>query len=148
MDSKTIKGRLLVEIKILDPNAKIPEYSRDGDAGLDLTATRAFFDDDLICYGTGIALKIPIGHVGLIYPRSSLSKYDLIMCNHVGVIDSNYTGEIILKFRRTKKVPFIPIIGDRVGQLIIMPYPLIEFEKVESLPETNRGASGFGSSGS
>ncbi|NBO22893.1 dUTP diphosphatase [bacterium] len=138
---------LPVDIKLLEKNAKIPEYSKDGDAGLDLTATRMFSENNLICYGTGIALKIPFGNVGFVYPRSSLSKYDLVLCNHVGVIDSNYTGEIILKFRKTKESPNIFLVGDRIAQLMIMPYPHIKFEEVNSLPETNRGSDGFGSSG-
>lgn len=136
-----------VKIKKLNEDAVIPKYSREGDAGLDLTATSRELKDGLFCYGTGIAIEIPEGHVGLLYPRSSISKTNLILSNHVGVIDSNYRGEIILKFRSSSDFPTIFLVGDRIAQLIIVPYPTIEFEEVEQLSETNRGSNGFGSSG-
>jgi dUTP pyrophosphatase len=136
-----------VKIKKLNQNSVIPKYSRDGDAGLDLTAASWEVDKGLFCYYTGIAVEIPEGHVGLIYPRSSISKVDLILSNHVGVIDSNYRGEIILKFRSTTDFPHIFVVGDRIAQLIIVPYLKIEFEEVEELSDTNRGSKGFGSSG-
>ena len=139
---------LPVQIKLLDANASVPTYSRTGDAGIDLTATRVFSEgENLICYGTSIALKIPEGYMGLLYPRSSLSKYDLMLANHVGIIDCNYTGEIIFKFKKTRETPKIFLVGDRIGQIVITPYPHVIFEEVENLPETNRGSNGFGSSG-
>ena len=136
-----------VKIKKLNENGRIPKYSREGDAGLDLTAASVEFNRGIFSYGTGIAVEIPDGHVGLIYPRSSISKYDLMLCNHVGVIDSNYRGEIILKFKSTRDFPNIFLVGDKIGQLIIVPYPKINFVEVEELSETNRGSQGFGSSG-
>ena len=137
-----------INLKKLNEKAKVPQYSREGDAGLDLHSTSSFEEsEDLICYRTGIAVEIPQGFVGLIFPRSSLSKYDLILANHVGVIDSNYRGEIIVKFKKTKILSHIFLVGDRVAQLIIMPYPSVTFNVVEELSETNRGDNGFGSSG-
>lgn len=136
-----------VKIKKLIENATIPSYSKNGDAGLDLVATSVKYEKGNFVYGTGIALEIPEGYVGLIYPRSSISKYDLMLCNHVGVIDSNYRGELLLKFKTTRDFPKIFIVGDRIAQLIIVPYPKISLIQVEELSESNRGDKGFGSSG-
>ncbi len=140
-----------VKIKRLSDRAVIPKYSKPGDAGLDLTATSEKITPnfrggyDLIEYGTDLAFEIPEGHVGLIYPRSSLSKYDLILSNHVGVIDSGYRGEVKLKFRKTG--PNTYLVGDRIGQLIIVPYPKVTFVEVDDLTETDRGDGGFGHTG-
>ena len=139
-----------VKIKKLHPDAVIPVYSKPGDAGLDLTATS--IDDDLygnIIYGTGLAIEIPEGYVGLLYPRSSNSKTDLYLTNHVGVVDSGYRGEIMFKFRPVNGIEdaYIYAVGDRIGQLIIMPYPSIKFIETEELSDSDRGDGGFGSTG-
>lgn len=138
-----------VKILKLHPNAVIPKYAKPGDAGMDLTAVSKWMDDDYnTCYGTGIAMEIPEGHVGLIFPRSSNAKQDLILSNSVGVIDSGYRGEITFKFKKTeRRFPKEYNIGDRVGQIIIMPYPHINFIEVDKLSETERGKGGYGSSG-
>ena len=142
-----------VSIKKLHSDAVIPKYAKPGDAGLDLTVTSKSFDDnDNIVYGTGLAIEIPDGYVGLLFPRSSNAKTDLYLTNHVGVIDSGYRGEIMFKFRKSNSNKSygesrIYNIGDRVGQLIIIPYPAIEFEEVEELSNSERGTGGFGSSG-
>jgi len=137
-----------VQIKLLSDAAKIPTYSRIGDAGLDLTAISIKQVETpeygYVEYGTGLAIKIPDGYVGLIFPRSSISNYGMILSNSVGVVDSGYLGEIKFRFKYIKGSNAYNI-GDRVGQLIIIPYPTIEFEQVEELPETNRGEAGFGS---
>lgn len=139
---------LKLKIKKLNDNAVIPFYSRLGDAGLDLTATSVSFDNKGgFSYGTGIAVEIPENFAGLILPRSSLSKYDLVLSNHVGLIDSNYRGELILKFKSTKPFPNIYTLGDRIGQLLIIPYPIVAITEVDELSESNRGNKGFGSSG-
>ena len=142
--------KLKVKIKKLDKNAVIPQYAKPGDAGLDLTATSKSYDDfDNVCYGTGIAVEIPEGYVGLLFPRSSISKTDLILRNSVGVIDSGYRGEITFKFNNILLSSCEPYnIKERIGQLIIMPYPQIEFEEVEELSVTERNTGGYGSSGS
>ena len=101
-------------------------------------------------YGTGLAIQIPEGHVGLVFPRSSISKKDLILSNSVGVIDCGYTGEIMFKFKRTlvgDSLANIYEIGDRIGQIIIIPIPRIEFEEVSELEQTERGQGGYGSTG-
>jgi dUTP pyrophosphatase len=137
-----------VKIKKLHKDAVIPSYAKEGDAGLDLTATSMSCDDyGNLCYGTGLAFEIPKGYVGLVFPRSSNSKKDLWLTNSVGVIDSGYRGEVTFKYRQVDLEERIYQIGDRVGQLIIMPYPHIEFEEVEELSETERGCGSYGSTG-
>lgn len=140
-----------VKIKKLDEKAVIPEYSTKGSAAMDLTAITKTWDEyDNVVYGTGLSIEIPKGHVGLIFPRSSNSKYDTILSNSVGVIDSDYRGEIIFKYK-VIELPVIlgvtPKIGDRIGQIMILPYPKVEFEESLELSETERGSGGFGSTG-
>ena len=135
-----------IKIKKLHPNAIIPEYAKTGDAGLDLTAVDFEVTGLHITYKTGLAIAIPEGFVGLLFPRSSVYKTGQYLTNSVGVIDSGYRGEIMLKFTR----PAIDSqykTGDRVGQLIIIPYPQVKFEEVEDLGTTDRGRGGFGSTG-
>jgi dUTP pyrophosphatase len=150
---ETKKNVMKVKVKKLDPKAIVPKYAKPGDAGMDLTATSRMVDDDSnIVYGTGLAVEIPEGYVGLIFPRSSNAKKDLYLTNHVGVIDSGYRGEIMFKFRKSDysknfKESKIYEIGERVGQLMIIPYPQVVFEEVEELTLTERGIGGFGSSG-
>lgn len=146
-----------IKIKKLVENAVIPKYAHSTDAGLDLNATSIEYDEyGNIVYHTGLAFEIPKGYVGLIFPRSSISKYDLRLTNCVGVIDSGYRGEIMFKYEpkivqikdSTKKIiGEIYQIGDRIGQLIIMPYPSIELVEVDELSDSDRGNGGFGSSG-
>lgn len=142
-----------VNIKRLHKDAVIPSYAKHGDAGMDLTATSKEYDENSnVVYGTGLAFEIPFGHVGYVFPRSSNSKKDLLLSNSVGVIDSGYRGEVIFKFKMT--CGFIDnnhgcdySIGDRIGQIIIMPVPHIEFNEVDTLEDSERGQGGFGSSG-
>lgn len=169
-----------VKIKKLTENAVIPKYTLEGDAGLDLTATSKKYDEfGNVHYGTGLAFSIPEGFVGLLFPRSSNAKKDLLLSNSVGVVDSNYRGEISLKFKPSVVIfdgdGFAPDgklgtdndiftdivvptskylldfqeynIGDRIGQLIILPYPKIEFIETDDLGETNRGDGGYGHTG-
>lgn len=138
-----------VKIKKLRPEAVIPSYAKPGDAGMDLTATEIIKDEAFqITYGTGIALEIPLGYVGLIFPRSSIRNYQLSLSNCVGVIDSEYRGEIQFTFNKTGGVPSKKYeIGDRIGQIMILSYPEIKFVEFSSLSSTERGEGGFGSSG-
>ena len=145
-----------VNIKKINQYAVVPVYSKVGDAGLDLTATDKYYDDaGNIVYNTGLAIEIPEGYVGLIFPRSSIANLNIALTNCVGVIDSGYRGEIICKFKYTAesdcrvKGVFKDVydVGDRVAQLIIIPYPNIELIEVEDLSTTLRGTGGFGSSG-
>jgi dUTP pyrophosphatase len=100
-------------------------------------------------FGTGLAFEIPEGHVGLLFPRSSVTDKGIFLGNSVGVIDSNYRGEVKFRFYISDKYlhgMYQP--GDRIGQLIVMPYPTIEIEETNTLSDTNRGEQGYGSSGS
>jgi dUTP pyrophosphatase len=141
--------RLKVKIKKTHKDAVIPEYAKQGDAGLDLTAVDYSYDSstETITYFTGLAVEIPEGHVGLLFPRSSIFKTPLMLSNSVGVIDSGYRGEVMLKFRVLDHDITTYTPGSRVGQLIIMPYPQIQFEEVEELSDSERGSGGYGSSG-
>ena len=134
-----------IKIKKLVPEAVIPEYATPGAAGMDLTAVTIEEVDGVVTYGTGLAMEIPEGHVGLIFPRSSNYKYDCVLANSVGVSDSDYRGEIKFKFFKTGERVYK--VGDRVGQIVIVPYPAIEFDEVENLGETLRGSGGFGHTG-
>jgi dUTP diphosphatase len=137
-----------VKIKRLDKSAVIPKYAKDGDAGLDLTATAYKVNEKgQYIYTSDLALEIPDGYVGLLFPRSSICKKDLEMTNSVGVIDSNYRGPIKSVFNPTCEDPEIYELGERFAQLIIIPYPRIEFDEVDELSETNRGSGGYGSTG-
>lgn len=149
-----------VKIKKLSPDAVIPKYAKSGDAGMDLTAISKHFDENgCVVYGTGLAFEIPKGYVGLVFPRSSVSKYAISMANCVGVIDSGYRGEVTAKFRpmdafeygltkeSRKNYNFWYNVGERIAQMIIIPYPEIEFEEFEELSDSERGDGAYGSSG-
>lgn len=136
-------------IKKLHPNAVIPTYSKKGDAGMDLVATEIINEEAFqITYGLGIALEIPEGFVGLIFPRSSIRKYDLSLTNCVGVIDSGYRGELQATFRKEKGVASKKYeVGDRIAQIMIIPHPEVTFIETDELNNTERGDGGFGSTG-
>lgn len=139
-----------ISFKKLDPKAVMPGYSKPGDAGMDLTAISKNLTNNprfgYIEYGTGLAVEIPAGYVGLLFPRSSVSTTGLILANSVGVIDSGYRGEIKFRYKWIKDTADYNV-GDRVGQLIILPYPTIEPEEVQELNSSERGEGNFGSSG-
>lgn len=147
-----------VKIKKLHNDAIIPTYAKDGDSGLDITAisegirhSETGFKGRTLYeyyeYSTGLSIEIPIGYVGLIFPRSSISKTSLILTNSVGVIDSGYRGEIKFRFKVVDNLGIIYDKGDKIGQLIILPFPEIIFKEVEELSITERGEGGFGSTG-
>lgn len=135
-----------VKIMKLDAGAIIPKYAKPGDAGMDLYAASFAIDqNNNYVYGTGLAMEIPEGYVGLIFPRSSISKTAHSLRNAVGVIDSGYRGEIMMKYDINTHNSPVYEIGDRIAQIIILPYPQIEFEEAWELSETQRGKGGFGS---
>lgn len=138
-----------VLFKKLVPEAQKPKFGKPGDAGADLVAISAEIRDNQVIYGTGIAVEIPEGMVGLVFPRSSIRNYDLVLSNSVGVIDSGYRGEIMVTFNL--KNPWsdddVYHIGDRIAQLLIMPVPLTNYVEVDELSETQRGTDGHGSTG-
>tara|TARA_Y100000034_G_C6597893_1_gene259989 strand:+ start:26 stop:439 length:414 start_codon:yes stop_codon:yes gene_type:complete len=134
-----------IKIKKIHENAVVPSYAKEGDAALDLTAVSKNVNEKYIEYGTGLTFEIPVGFVGLIFPRSSVSKKDLSQCNSVGVLDSGYRGELTMRFNPIGEEHYE--IGERIGQMIVLPRPDVEFEEVEELSETLRGGGGWGSSG-
>lgn len=151
-----------VKVKKLHADSVIPVYAKHGDAGLDLTAVSKEYDDHgNVVYGTGLAIEIPHGYVGLLFPRSSNSKKSLMLSNSVGVIDSGYRGEILFKFKPSQRYgdsfevfdsdlldSFVDAqheVGDRIGQIVIMPYPKIELVESDELSDSDRGVGGFGS---
>ena len=136
-----------VKFRKLDEDAVTPSYAKEGDAGLDLTCIDLEIDNDITTYKTGIAIQIPEGFMGLIFPRSSVYKKDLILSNSIGVIDSGYRGEILIKYRETSAYPEVFKVGERVAQLIILPVPYVDLIEVEELSETDRGTKGHGSTG-
>ena len=141
-----------VKIKKLHPNAVKPKYAKESDAGMDLVATSIISDTPTqITYGTGLAMEIPDGMVGLIFPRSSIRKTRLQLSNSVGVIDSGYRGELQATFNKiittieNQKNDYK--VGDRICQIIIVPHPIIQIVEVDELSESSRGIGGFGSTG-
>jgi dUTP pyrophosphatase len=141
-----------VKIKKLHTDSVIPKYAKESDAGLDLVATSIISDTSTqITYGLGIALEIPEGFVGLVFPRSSIRKTRLQLSNSVGVIDSGYRGELQATFNKTtttienQKNDYK--VGERVCQIMIIPHPQVELIEVDELSESQRGAGGFGSTG-
>lgn len=197
-----------VKVKILDDNAKLPVYSTPGSACMDVTCTSIEYmkDIDTYVFHTGLAFEIPENHVMLIFPRSSNRKTDFYMPNSVGVLDSDYRGELMILFKErngyfvensanvfeqtisslydgieengrlnmidiesvinfhfhqlkninehscilTKEGVIKPNpykIGNKIAQIMIIPYPKVEFDIVNELSTTKRGEGGFGSTG-
>ena len=141
-----------VNIKKLKANAALPVYSSAAAAGADL---RACLEEDVIIrpgktemISTGLAMEVPEGYTGLIYARSGLaSKRGLAPANKVGVIDSDYRGEIMVALHNHSEEAAVISHGDRIAQLIITPYLTADFTEKEVLEETERGFGGFGSTG-
>ena len=151
-----------IKIKKLSDKGIIPTYAKHGDAGMDLTATSKSYDEHgNVVYGTSLAFEIPEGFVGLLFPRSSITKKDLTLGNSVGVLDSGYRGEVVFKFKPLAykgenedgkyELSIDHVVdygvGDRIGQIIIIPHPKVTFVEVDELSSTERGDGGFGSSG-
>lgn len=137
-----------LKFKKLHSHAVLPSKANKGDAGFDITAI--FFREDEYgndIYSTGLAVEIPDGYVGLIFPRSSIYKKGQFLTNHVGVIDSGYRGEIIFKFKRMYLRADTYNINDRIGQLLIIKLDDFEPAFVDELDQTNDRGGGFGSSG-
>lgn len=148
-----------VKVKRLYKDSKLPIRFHAGDAGFDLFAHSMTIDaNGCVVYGVGLAFEIPDGYVGLLFPRSSIAKKDLLLSNSVGVLDSTYRGEVTFKFKPSNILEkpdlcYLPDmvskygVGDRIGQIIILPYPSIEFIDVNELSDTQRGVGGYGSTG-
>ena len=136
---------MILKIKKLKDHAGIPFYANKGDAGLDLVATSKVFDPEFIEYGTSLAVEIEEGNVGLLFPRSSISKTGHRLLNSVGVIDSGYRGEVKVRMSYTNIKQYQ--IGDKIAQLVIMELPQVLIQEVSELDDSQRGEGGFGSSG-
>ena len=139
------------KLKIIT-DGKIPSYQTSGSCGIDLYCSN---NEEIIIepgemkkINTGLRIEIPYGFFGAIYPRSSTGvKKQLMLANTVGVIDSDYRGEIMIFMYNYGNYAQAITKGDRLAQLVIQPYERCEIEKVDKLEETDRGESGFGSTG-
>lgn len=149
-----------IKLKKLSKDAKIPLQGSTFAAGYDMYATsvsfiknylvegRSYVDPFVVQYGTGIAIEIPKGYCGLLFPRSSVYKNNQSLCNSIGLIDSDYRGEIKFNYYNfDRKKSNLYNIGDRVGQLVIIKHEDLNFKEVDSLSDTARGKGGFGSTG-
>ena len=138
-----------VKMKKLHPNAVKPKYAKESDAGMDLVATEIISNTTFqITYGLGIAMEIPTGMVGLVFPRSSIRNTELTLSNSVGVIDAGYRGELQATFNKLNGLDSVAYkVGDRVAQIVIVPHPIVQFVEVDELSESARGKGGFGSTG-
>jgi len=148
----------MIKFKKLHENAVLPKHIKKGDAGVDLTAVSVVVQGLTTTFYTGLAVEIPKGHVGLLFPRSSICNTPYTLANAVGVIDENYRGEILIKMLLNTSGLVAVIdgsnwpnnkyaVGDRVAQLVIVPYVQVEAVWANELSVTDRGANGFGSTG-
>ncbi len=147
-----MKQETVMKIKRLREEAVLPERKTDGSAGYDLCAcvgTEFTIEPgELAIFPTGLAVELPMGCAGMIFTRSGLGvKHGISVANGVGVIDSDYRGEIHVGLRNSGKVPYTVRPGERIAQLIVMPVCLPKVEEAEELSETQRGDHGFGSTG-
>lgn len=141
-----------LKIKKLRDQAVLPQRQTPGSVGYDLCACIAaeftIEPGEQALFPTGFAMEVPEGYAGMIFSRSGLGiKHGIAASNGVGVIDSDYRGEIHVGLRNSSRVPYTVHPGDRIAQLIIMPVSLPEIVEVEDLTETQRGTGGFGSTG-
>ena len=136
-----------MDLQQLDFDLPVPGYAHHGDAGLDLYAAKnAFVTDGTVFIPTGVALAIPDGYVGLVCPRSGLSKHGVTVANAPGVVDSGYRGEIMVRLTTTNGIYEVRR-GDRIAQLLIVPVVRPTITVVDHLDDTERGTNGFGSTG-
>lgn len=144
---------MLIQIKKLNPSAVIPSSGSKYAAGYDLYACLPDGSVEIPPHttakiGTGLSMAIPEGYFGAVFARSGLaSKQGLRPANCVGVCDSDYRGEYIVAIHNDSLSTQTINHGDRIAQLVVMPYMSLEFEESDCLPETERGAGGFGSTG-
>ena len=141
-----------VEFRKLDSSVSLPRRARDGDAGLDLAANEdaKVEPGERALIPTGLAVAIPTGHAGLVLPRSGLaSRQGLTLSNAPGLIDAGYRGEITIAVVNLDPLEPVEIRkGDRIAQLVVVPFAEVEPVDVAELPSSERGSAGFGSTGS
>lgn len=130
---------------------QLPAYAHPGDAGADLRAARdvLLLPGERSLVGTGVSVAIPTGHVGLVTPRSGLAaRHGLSIVNAPGVVDSGYRGEIkVCLINLDPETPITLRAGDRIAQLVVIPFVTASFTAVEALDDTPRGTGGYGSTG-
>lgn len=138
-----------MKIKISRPDTQIPAYAKKGDAGFDLRASEEviMFDGAICAIPTGIHAAIPEGYTGLVVPRSGQAKRGLTVANSPGIIDSGFRSEIQILAHNVSGDMIVIAKGERIAQMVIMPFLEVEFEVVEELDATDRGDGGFGSTG-
>lgn len=140
-----------LQIKMLDAGLPVPSYAKEGDAGFDLRARESvtLAPGERALVKTGVAFALPQGYVGLVHPRSGLAaKHGITVVNAPGTVDAGYRGEIMVCLLNTDlREPFVVERGDRIAQLVVQRFETARFVVVDELPESERGAAGFGSSG-
>ena len=137
-----------INYRFVDKHTQCRPFRADeGAAGFDLYAVNIEEENGILTVHTGIAVEIPFGYAGFLFPRSSVYKTGLSLANSVGVIDSSYRGEIMCKFRVINKDSPKYEIGERCCQLIILPVPHVRYAETDKLSDTSRGVGGFGSTG-
>lgn len=140
-----------LNVRLLVPGAILPTRAHDGDAGLDLHAAEpaTIGAGERAAIGTGIAVEVPPGHAGLVLPRSGLAlRHGIALVNAPGLIDSGYRGEIrVLLLNTDREHAFDIEPGDRIAQLLVVPFAAVAPVEAPALSDSERGAGGFGSSG-
>ncbi len=140
-----------IPVKLLDPSVETPSYAYEGDAGLDLRAAESLSLDPLerATVSCGFAMAIPEGYAGLVVPRSGMaSEHGISIVNSPGLIDSGYRGEVkVVLVNLDAQEAFRVEQGDRIAQLVLVATPSVRLVSVDELPASERGAGGFGSSG-
>jgi dUTP pyrophosphatase len=139
-----------VPVLIVAQSGHKPSYAKAGDAGADLRSTQklTITAGSRALVGTGVAIALPEGYVGLVHPRSGLAlKHGITVLNTPGTIDAGYRGEIMVTLFNSSNEDFEVAVGDRIAQLLIQRVEKANFIEVEMLPDSDRGDSGFGSSG-
>lgn len=140
-----------LKIKKLAENAVIPTYGSEYAAGADLYSCEGeltFAPGETKMVHTGLAMQIPVGYVGLVYARSGIaSKRGLAPANKVGVVDSDYRGEIMVALHNHSSEPQTIAAGERIAQMVIAPYLTVNYVETDTLDDTDRGTGGFGSTG-
>jgi dUTP pyrophosphatase len=137
-------------VRRVRPDAVLPSRAYDGDAGLDLPAAEAVVlaPGERAVVGTGLAIAVPEGHAGFVQPRSGLAaRHGITIVNAPGLVDAGYRGEVKVVLLNTGDEPFAVEPGMRIAQLVVLPVAEIEPVEVEQLPDSERGAKGYGSSG-
>ena len=140
-----------LKIKKLAENAVIPTYGSEYAAGADLYSCEGeltFAPGETKMVHTDLAMQIPVGYVGLVYARSGIaSKRGLAPANKVGVVDSDYRGEIMVALHNHSSEPQTIAAGERIAQMVIAPYLTVNYVETDTLDDTDRGTGGFGSTG-